>query len=264
MKGVLQRVALRVHVSETSEETVELLCRLGIEELKMYNVSVRAMLLLFLHGAGSSLAGRLRRLEMHVDADGRAARAVYTMPFPGLEHLDIHVYTWDLLGIVCDVLGDGIRSRVGMLSVRGPSSSAQRNVRAIAELGSLEELRLTHCTMQKGDLWWAIAGRRGLKRLEVHAGGIRTTITAEDVNAVVAVESLREVSIIGYKIGLGTLEMLVRNRAFVGRLYRLKLHVFVDAWWFERPSARLKALGMTYEDGFSELDTQTIDIADVR
>ena len=68
-----------------------------------------------------------------------------------------------------------------------------------------------------------LAGKRKLKRPVMDTICLGTTITVEDVEAMAAIESLREVRINFCSVELGALEAFLTSLRFVDRLERLNI-----------------------------------------
>ena len=255
---VLHGARVRMQMWRPSDEAVELLCRVGMDDLEICDISVRKMVLLFSRATGSRLAERLRRLTIIIGRR-RATESVGAMPFRSLEHFGLLVYLENTLVAVLGALDGRARSRINMLLVEGQYRNECDDISAIEELENLEELRLVCCKLHRGDLRRALAGKRRLRRLVISTG-IGMEIAAEEAEAIMATDGLREVTINGCNVNLDVLGTLVGSRKFVSRLARLRIHVMV-AGKYKRDRGRLKALGMVCERGSFVLDTGKINIA---
>ena len=257
---VLQGAKVRMEVWVLSDSTVELLCGVWVDDLELYGVSVRIMASLFLHAVGSRLALRLRRLKMWILRQDLIMGTVDTVPFPKLEHLSLWTFSGEMLEAVHKALGESVRERVTTLSLQGCSLDRWDRISLAAGFANIEELRLTHCKLQRGELQRVLAGKTRLRCFVANVADTGARVTVEDARAIAAVESLREVAISGLCIGSEALGALVTNRELVDRLERLNIRVVVDVGWKERIGAELETLGAACRDGRFRIDTETVRI----
>ena len=200
-------------------------------------------------------------LSMVICRTDWATGMVDAVPFRRLERMCLCVLHWGTLGAVLRVLEEKNWDRIDTLSMCGPALEKRDEILAIGRLGNLEELRLAYSQQQGGDIAKALARKERLRRLEVNTIVYTSTgITAEDVGATVAIESLRELVITNINISLDMLEVLVKNKKFVDRLETLFIRVRVETTPGET-LAELGEVGMVDEDGYFTLETGSINAA---
>ena len=239
---------------------VGLLCKAGIDELELRNASEWTVVSLFSLAAERRLAERLESLKLRIRRQEQTALSVSAVPFKRLRHLSLDILSWDGGKAVFHVLGDEIRNSVSSLFIDGRFLRENDKLLAIEGFENLEALWIARWILQEGDIAWMLSGKKRLARLVLEEADSAAGITDGDVEAIVRMKSLREVTINNCSIDLVTLEALVGNREFVSRLARLKVRVTVIGGC-ECGYARLKALGMVCERGDFVLDTGKIDIA---
>ena len=265
---VLRRVKMRLQMWWPGDESINLLCGMEVEDLELYDASVRKVKLLFSRAPGSRLARRLRRLRIGMREEGEVTETVDAMPFEGLEHLCLDIYSKEIPDAMWRALGDDIKARINVLTLW--SSFLQENGEEISNtvvnlglerLENLEELELRYF-LRGGDLARIVAGKRKLRRLVVCMVDPEAEIIAEDAEAIVGTESLQEVTISNCNVSLEGLEILVRSRKFADRHTRLEMCVGVGTGSMEQAEAasRLEALGTMYTGTCFKLNTEKIDV----
>ena len=258
---VLRGAKVRMKVWVLGAETIWRLCKIEIDELELRDGSALAMELFFVHATGSVLAGRLRMLKVWVHRqDWAVEAAVGTMPFKKLEQFYLKLLSRDTLRVVCRMFGDEVKDRVSRVYLHGEFLDPRSELSGIAELRGLKGLKLRYSKLPAGGLQGLLARAGRLVCLEIDTTDIGTGITADDVNAIIAMESLREVTINGCLVQFRALETLVKCRDFAKRLRRLRIHARIDTE-SERVAARLEALGMVRNYKHFDLDTGVIYVA---
>ena len=198
---------------------------------------------------------------MQISGHEEVGFVVETMPFAELEYLRIHVLEGGTLERLDEVLADCVKSRISGPTLDDMLGCKEVAVSAVARFRNLRELGMIFTGLGRGDVSRILAGREGPERSVLSETDIRTGVGLENARAITAIGSLREVIISRCWICIESLEALVRNRTFVGRLERPQIRARMSARWLERTGARVNALGLLCENKGTELDTGTIRIA---
>ena len=183
--AVLRRAKLKMQTWRPNDETVELLCGMEVDWLSIRGTSTRTAALLFSNAAGSRLAERLRTLSLGIYE--QVPGTIGTMPFTKLEQSSLCVSD--------EVCVDGLETLLethpgpNQHTLCWEAESRQRwGACACVRLVNLAELILEYSKLMRGTLQRMLGGQTKLRKLVMCTS--ETGITVEDVQTVMAIESL--------------------------------------------------------------------------
>ena len=258
----LQGVVVRIQMYRPSEEDVRLLYEIEADELEIYGVSVRTVELLFLRARDSRLAGRIRRLKLHISGYEQGTSVLEGMSFQRLERLELHVLSETPVKDIGRVLGSSMKAKVSTFFVRRRTVGQEELVPLVAELGNLVELTLIRGELERGDIQKMLVEKDRLEQIVLYQtlGRRSTGIGVEDAQSIVQLKRLRVLAICDQDMSADVLETIIGNETFVRGLERLRISARILAVSAET-RAKLERLGTGCGYGnFVELDTGTVSV----